>query len=314
MKFRFLLYFWAVWSAILLTCLPAGAQSLFDKARDLFRSRPAIPAPAEPKKESQKGESQKEGAQSSFILVLDAAHGGRDPGSKGPGFLEKDFTLNAVKLLAERLKRYPEIKIVFTREGDTDITAVRRAAVANFNKASLMVSINADGSWRPGVRGASILVSAPQRPPRVEGEAAQAVALRWQRGQNVFLADSLRFAKGLQNLFSEIQRGQKPEIHSLTLLALEGARMPAAYVNLGVISTPEEAARLREIKKDDPYLVALETEILRFARITPKPAEADPPASTQGDASGTPPGVAPAPIPGEPPAVPAPETKPAGGN
>ena len=51
--------------------------------------------------------------------------------------------------------------------------------------------------------------------------------------------------------------------------------MPAAYVSLGVISTPEDEARLREIKEEDPYVVALAKEVLRFAGLSedlpPKP-------------------------------------------
>jgi len=60
-------------------------------------------------------------AASPFILALDAGHGGRDTGSRGSGeLLEKDVTLRVVKLLAERLGRRPEIKVVFTREADTE--------------------------------------------------------------------------------------------------------------------------------------------------------------------------------------------------
>ncbi len=250
----------------------------------------AAPPPAQPQAKSKSGiwgifrrwtsdakESSGPTSAAPFILVLDAGHGGRDSGSKGPGsLLEKKITLQAAKLLVQRLKRYPEIKIVLTRDSDTEITAVHRAALANHNGAALMVSIHADASWRPNARGASILVAAPQRPPRVEGEAPQAVALRWQRGQNVYLADSGRFAKGLQNRFAEVQKGEKPPIRSLTLLALEGARVPAAYVSIGVISTPEEAAWLRELKIEDPYLAAIEAEIIRFAGLPERPMEEAP--------------------------------------
>ena len=248
MSLRIPFYFWVLFSVFLVAAAPLAAQP---------RKSPPGPTSTAP-----------------FILVLDSGHGGRDSGSKGPGsLLEKKITLQAAKLLAERLKRYPEMKIVFTRDSDTEITAVRRAAIANHNGAALMVSIHADASWRPNARGASILVAAPQRPPRVEGEAAQALALRWQRGQNVFLAESGRFAKGLQRRITEIQKGQTPPIRSLTLLALEGARMPTAYVSIGVISTPEEAARLRELKIEDPYLAALEAEIIRYAGLPVRPME-----------------------------------------
>jgi hypothetical protein len=49
--------------------------------------------------------------------------------------------------------------------------------------------------------------------------------------------------------------------------------MPAAYVSIGVISTPEEAARLRELKIEDPYLAALEAEIIRYAGLPERPME-----------------------------------------
>ena len=210
-----------------------------------------------------------------FVLVIDPGHGGRDEGSKGPGLLEKDVTLKAARLLGERLKRYEGIKVVFTREDDKELTPVQRAAVGNFHAASFFLSIQADASWRPGARGASIFLSAPQRPPRVEGEPSEAMALRWQRGQNVHLAGSLRFAQDLQARFAAIPGAGKPPILTLPLQNLEGARMPAAYVSLGVISTPEEAARLRELNEENPYILALEAEIARFAGLA-KPEEAAP--------------------------------------
>ncbi len=46
--------------------------------------------------------------------------------------------------------------------------------------------------------------------------------------------------------------------------------MPAAYISLGVISTPEEAARLREMDGDNPYLAAIEAEIVRYAKLPEK--------------------------------------------
>ncbi|MEE9274123.1 MAG: N-acetylmuramoyl-L-alanine amidase, partial [bacterium] len=238
------------------------------------------PAPAAPLAGGRGGEGAPTGptAAAPFILVLDPGHGGRETGSRGAGpLLEKDFTLRIARLLAGRLERRPGIKVVLTRGGDIEVTAVQRAAVANYNGAALLVSLHADSSWTPGVRGPSILVSSPQRPPVAAGEPPEAVALRWQRGQNVNLAGSRRFAKGLRSRFAAIMKGSEAPLRALPLRALEGAKMPAIYVSLGVISTPEEAARLREMKGEDPYLIALEKEILRFGRIPDTPLP-EPPA------------------------------------
>ena len=141
--------------------------------------------------------------------------------------------------------------------------------------------------------GPVILVAAPRRPLRVEGEAPQAVAFRWQRSQNVHLASNRRFALSLQRRFAALRPGEKPPLHILAVRDLEGARMPAAYVSLGVISTPEDEARLREIKEEDPYVVALAKEVLRFAGLSedlpPKPPE--PAESLESRESPGPPGA-----------------------
>ena len=214
-------------------------------------------------------------ASSPFVVVIDPGHGGGDSGSRGAQLLEKDFALRAAGMLAALLSRRPEVKAILTREADSEMTAVQRASVANYNSASLFITLHADASWRPGARGPVILVAAPRRPPRVEGEAPQAVAFRWQRSQNVHLASNRRFALSLQRRFAALRPGEKPPLHILAVRDLEGARMPAAYVSLGVISTPEDEARLREIKEEDPYVVALAKEVLRFAGLSedlpPKP-------------------------------------------
>ena len=235
-------------------------------------------------------------ASAPFVVVIDPGHGGGDSGSRGAQLLEKDFTLRAAGMLAALLSRRPEVKAILTREADTEMTAVQRASVANYNSASLFLTLHADASWRPGARGPVILVAAPRRPPRVEGESPQAVAFRWQRSQNVHLASNRRFAQGLQRRFAAIRPDKKPPLHILAVRDLEGARMPAAYVSLGVISTPEDEARLSETGEEDPYLTALAKEVLKFAGLSedlpPKPfapEEATPSDSPQSPDSPQPP-------------------------
>jgi hypothetical protein len=122
----------------------------------------------------------------------------------------------------------------------------------------------------------------------VAGEAAQAVAFRWQRSQNIHLASNRRFALSLQRRFAAIRANEKPPIHILAVRNLEGLRMPAAYVSLGVISTPEDEARLSETGEEGPYLTAIAKAVLKFAGLTedlppkpPAPAE-DAPAESSG--------------------------------
>ncbi len=229
-------------------------------------------AQAPPRRALSPGEaSRASGFSSPFVVVIDPGHGGQDAGSRGALLLEKDFTLRASRLIAALLSKRPDVKVVLTREADTQMSAAQRAAVANYNGASLFLTLHADASWRSGARGARIMVAAPRRPPRVKGEAPEAVALRWQRSQNVHLAANRRFALGLQRRFAAVGQKEKLALHILPVRNLEGAQMPAVYLSLGVISTPEEEARLSEMDEEDACVVGVVREILRFAKLSREP-------------------------------------------
>ena len=80
-----------------------------------------------------------------FIVVLDAGHGGKDPGTIGssPKNREKDIAYNITMEVGRLLKNnHPEIKIVYTRSTDVFIELGRRAEIANKAKADLFVSIH----------------------------------------------------------------------------------------------------------------------------------------------------------------------------
>lgn len=81
----------------------------------------------------------------SYTVVLDAGHGGRDPGNIGNGFREKNITLKVVKEIGKLLQNYKDIDVVYTRETDVLIDLWKRGEIANKKKADLFVSIHCDG-------------------------------------------------------------------------------------------------------------------------------------------------------------------------
>ncbi|MED5579365.1 MAG: N-acetylmuramoyl-L-alanine amidase [Nitrospinota bacterium] len=203
-----------------------------------------------------------------FVLVIDPAHGGRDMGSKGVNLSEKTFSFKVAKFLKNKISKYKKIKVVLTRDTDKELTNSQRTGIANFNNADLFLSIHADSSWRVGDRGPTVFVSSPQRPARLKGESQIAVSYRWERGQNVHLVRSIRFAKGLLKRFDRIDKKKKTKFHLFPLRILEGARMPALYISMGVISSPEDEARLLEIGEDNSYIESIVLEVLSFFRIS----------------------------------------------
>ena len=78
-----------------------------------------------------------------FIVVLDAGHGGKDPGALGKRSKEKDIVLDVVLRVGNYLKNHNNIKVVYTRNTDVFVELDRRAKIANEAKANLLFRFTA---------------------------------------------------------------------------------------------------------------------------------------------------------------------------
>jgi N-acetylmuramoyl-L-alanine amidase len=79
-----------------------------------------------------------------FVVVLDAGHGGKDPGNRGNGFYEKDIVLDVTLQVGKILEKYDDIKVVYTRKTDVFIDLYKRGPIANEVDADIFVSIHCD--------------------------------------------------------------------------------------------------------------------------------------------------------------------------
>ena len=78
-----------------------------------------------------------------FVVVLDAGHGGKDPGRPTDfGYKEKDIALKIVLKIGENLEKQKNIKVIYTRKTDVFIELRKRASIANKADADLFVSIH----------------------------------------------------------------------------------------------------------------------------------------------------------------------------
>ena len=93
-------------------------------------------------------------------VVIDAGHGGKDPGGSGPKSQEKDIVLDVATLLSIGIRtNYPDVRVIMTRDDDTFLPLHERAAIANQADADLFISIHANvivGS--PATRGTETFV------------------------------------------------------------------------------------------------------------------------------------------------------------
>ena len=98
-------------------------------------------------------------------IVLDAGHGGKDPGAIGPsGTREKDIVLKIVRDLGSIIRReWPNVKVVYTRVDDRFIPLKQRGKIANRNKGKLFVSVHCNAAKNRSARGAEVYILGPHK-------------------------------------------------------------------------------------------------------------------------------------------------------
>lgn len=80
-------------------------------------------------------------------VVIDAGHGGHDPGCVFGSYKEKDINLDVALAVGERIKKgFPDVKVIYTRTRDVFVPLVNRSAIANRNKADLFISVHVNSA------------------------------------------------------------------------------------------------------------------------------------------------------------------------
>ncbi len=211
-------------------------------------------------------------------IVIDAGHGGKDPGAIGTGRYkdaEKDIALNVSLLAGKYIKEaFPDVNVVYTRDTDVFVELMERSLIANRSKADLFISIHCNANEKKDPIGsetyvmglhkteanmkvamkenASILLEEghelkydgfnPKDP-----ESMIALSIR----QNIHIDHSLLFSSLVQKQFRE--RVGRPDrgVKQAGFLVISYTTMPAVLVELGFLSNPAEEDFLQSTQGQD---------------------------------------------------------------
>ncbi|MFH1175882.1 MAG: N-acetylmuramoyl-L-alanine amidase, partial [Acidobacteriota bacterium] len=210
------------------------------------------------------------------LLVLDPGHGGEDEGARGPaGELEKDIALAVARLTAAQLQA-AGVAVRLTRETDQAVALVDRTALANRLRADAFVSIHLNASPARGARGAeTYFMSADATDPLAAQAAARENAsappdtvqlILWDLAHVANLNASASLARSIQERLNAEHGITDRGIKQAPFVVLTGATMPAALVEVGFLSNPEEAARLLSPAGQNEMAGALAAGALDFLR------------------------------------------------
>lgn len=221
------------------------------------------------------------------LVVIDAGHGGKDPGASGAGLREKTVVLGLAQALKDELLEQGGVRVALTREDDTFLVLEERPEIARRLNADLFISIHADSAGDiSGVSGASIYT--------LSNEASSEAAARFAERENN--ADRLNGvavggqSDAVSNILVELsqRRVQQNSAEFAGLIVREGranlrfhprARrsaalavlrapdVPAVLYESGYISNPADAARLSSAEGQRDFAEAMAQAIrIYFAR------------------------------------------------
>jgi len=193
------------------------------------------------------------------VIVIDAGHGGKDPGAHGANAIEKDVNLAAARSLKARLERSGRYKVVMTRDSDVYVPLETRVQIARRADADLFISLHADSGPTTDLRGASVYTLSD----KAAGRSAQFVnrddwfmkaSLAGGGVSDILLDLTQRATKNRSAMFAEtlleriddhvpLLRRSHREAGLVVLLAPD---VPAVLLEMGFINNAQDAAQLRD--------------------------------------------------------------------
>lgn len=224
-----------------------------------------------------------------FTVILDAGHGGKDPGNSYHGFIEKEISLKTTLKIGSLLEKEKDLKIIYTRKSDVFIELANRPKVANKANANLFVSIHCNSVKNLAPYGAETFVMGLSRhdmnlevaknensvilleknyKEKYQGfdpkKPESLIGLTMMQEEN--LNNSILLAKEIQDNFTNKLKRNSRGIKQQPLWVLDAASMPSVLIELGFLSNKEEGEFLNSEEGQDKMAKQIANAILKYKK------------------------------------------------
>ena len=221
-----------------------------------------------------------------FIVVLDAGHGGKDPGNLGNGFKEKDIALSIVLKIGADLEKNKDIKVIYTRKTDVFVDLYVRGNIANKADADLFISIHCN-SHNSKAHGTETWVLGTKRSEtnfNVAKKENEVIFLEENHKKNYegfdpnnpesligmtlmmedYLDQSILLATYIQNNFTNTLKRTNRGVKQGGFVVLFQTYMPSVLVETGFLTYKKEGVYLNSKKGQTEMASAIKTAIIKY--------------------------------------------------
>ena len=223
-----------------------------------------------------------------FTVVIDAGHGGKDPGARGSSINEKAINLAVALRLGSLIsEKHDDVKVIYTRKTDVFIELDERANIANRNKADLFISIHTNavkrGSSVSGTETYTLGLARTDENLEVAMRENSAILLEdnylqkyegfdptssesyiiFEFMQNKHMEQSISLASEVQKCFASAKRNNRG-VRQAGFLVLRKTSMPSILVELGYISNPAEERFMRTKEGQNKLATAIYNAFAKY--------------------------------------------------
>ncbi|MEM7187099.1 MAG: N-acetylmuramoyl-L-alanine amidase [Bacteroidota bacterium] len=223
-----------------------------------------------------------------FVVVLDAGHGGHDPGNRGNGYFEKNIALSITLETGRLLEKHDDIQVIYTRKTDKFVELFERGAIANRADADLFVSIHCD-AFTNNAHGAGTFVlglHANERNMEVAKKENEVIFLEEDFEENYagydpnspesfigltllqeeFLDQSIMLAGLMQNNFVNQLNRKDRSVRQAGFIVLHQSYMPSVLVETGFLTNKKEGAYLNSKKGQKEIAKSIADAIISYKK------------------------------------------------
>lgn len=221
-----------------------------------------------------------------FVVVLDAGHGGGDPGNLGNGYKEKNIALAVTLGVGKELSKYDDIEVIYTRKTDVFLELYERSAIANKADADLFVSIHCNSHHSQASGTETFVLGATNSARNMEiakkeneviflednyeknyggfdpnsPESTIAIGIE----QEIYVAQSIELARKIENNFQSQVKRKSRGLKQASLWVMHNTYMPSVLVELGFLTNNEEGRFLNSSEGQGKMAVAITKAILEY--------------------------------------------------